>query len=198
MYQTAGQLFKLNRNKFQKKKPIQTIQHHHNAVKTPIPNKTPIVVESFTPKNTVLKPENYTPVPKETQKLLETVDSNNVIQEKNNNEEIYYLRDPTVWGPIFWFSLHNGAAKYPENPSKHTQEKIKGFIMGIPYMLPCEECSEHAKDFIEKNKNNLDNIVKDRDSYFKFTYDLHDNTNDIVGNKKISLDEAKKIYYDDL
>jgi len=141
---------------------------------------------------------NQNTAPDDVNTLLQTVDSNSIKQEKKNNEDIYYLRDPTVWGPIFWFSLHNGAAKYPENPSNHMKEKIKGFINGIPYMLPCEECSDHAKNFIEKNKDRLDDIVKDRDSFFKFTYDLHDNANDIVGNKKISLEEAKKIYYDDL
>lgn len=193
MYQTAGQLFKLNRNKFQKK--IASVRRNLTDTTTPTSSneETLVVVERFTSAN-----EECGSTPSGVKRLLKTVESSDVKKEKQNNADIYYLRDPTVWGPIFWFSLHNGAAKYPENPSNHIKEKIKGFIMGIPYMLPCETCSEHAKDFIEKNKDRLDAIVKDKDSYFKFTHEFHNNVNDIVGNEKISLEEAKKIYYDDL
>jgi hypothetical protein len=36
--------------------------------------------------------------------------------------------DPKVWGPSFWFSLHNGAARYPLNASNLIMERMKGFI----------------------------------------------------------------------
>ena len=177
MYQTAGQLFKLNHRQI----------HRQSTIKNKSVPKT--IVEQFEPS-------------KEKKSMLKTlqsvVNTDNIVKEKQANSDIYYLKDPTVWGPLFWFSLHNGAAKYPENPSSHMKEKVKGFIMGIPYMIPCEKCSEHARDYIESRKNDIDDILADRDSFFKFTYEFHDNANQIIGNERISLEQAQKIYYDDL
>ena len=56
------------------------------------------------------------------------------IQESTNshcNDLKYILMEnensgnPEVWGPAFWFSLHNGAIKYPENPSPLWKERMK-------------------------------------------------------------------------
>jgi len=151
---------------------------------------TPTVNNTVTVQSNVI-PENIT-------ELTKIANSENIIQEKKDNEDIYYLRDPYVWGPLLWFSLHNGAAKYPDSPTTHVKEKTKGFILGIPYILPCHECSEHAQLYIDKRKEDLDEIVSSKDAFFKFTYDLHNDVNKRIGNDRISLDEAKKIYYDDL
>ena len=177
MYQKVGQLFKMNNVN----EEIHT-ENKHNCLN---------YVEKFSP-----KPLSSTKT-KIVKNLLNTVDSENIMKEKEKNKDIYYLRDPEVWGPIFWFSLHNGASKYSDNPSNHMKEKLKGFILGIPYMIPCKECSDHARDYIDKNKDNFDNILKNKDTFFKFTYDFHDNANKIIGNERISLEEAKNIYYDD-
>ena len=178
MYQKAGQLFKTVNQNEETQKPIK-----HECLSY-TENFTSNTLSSSVRKNMV---EN----------LLNTVDSQNIIKEKEKNKDIYYLRDPEVWGPIFWFSLHNGASKYSDNPSNHMKEKLKGFILGIPYMIPCKECSDHARDYIDKHKDNLDNILKNNESFFKFTYDFHDNANKIIGNERITLEEAKNIYYDD-
>ena len=33
--------------------------------------------------------------------------------------------DPNVWGPAFWFTLHNGAARYPIKASPICKESMK-------------------------------------------------------------------------
>lgn len=102
--------------------------------------------------------------------------------------------NPSVWGPSFWFTLHNGASKYPVNASKNYQDRMKGFILGIPMMLPCPGCTPHAIAYIESIKPKLDSIVSGRDTLFKFFVDFHNEVNDRYNKKKIGYDEAYKMY----
>jgi hypothetical protein len=102
--------------------------------------------------------------------------------------------DPAVWGPSFWFSLHNGAAKYPVNASKIVAQKMKGFILGIPYILPCTNCSEHAKAHIEKNYKKLDYICSGRTQLFDFFCKFHNYVNKRYGKPELTTEDAWKIY----
>ena len=102
--------------------------------------------------------------------------------------------NPAVWGPSFWFTLHNGASKYPVNASKNYQERMKGFILGIPMMLPCPGCKPHAIAYIESIKPKLDSIVSGRDNLFEFFVDFHNEVNDRYNKRNIGYDEAYKMY----
>lgn len=102
--------------------------------------------------------------------------------------------DPNVWGPAFWFTLHNSSIHYPKKASPITKERCKGFIIGIPYMIPCQECSEHAILFIEKYRHILDQICESRENLFKFFNDFHNDVNKRLNKKEVSLEEAYKIY----
>ena len=84
---------------------------------------------------------------------------------------------PDVFGPPFWFTLHNGANKYPENPNKIVQKKMKDFIIAIPIMLPCLKCKDHATSYIESNLEKLDKIVSSRKNLFNFFVDFHNYVN---------------------
>jgi hypothetical protein len=102
--------------------------------------------------------------------------------------------DPDVWGPAFWFSLHNGAVSYPINASTMCAEKMKGFIMGMPYILPCEKCSNDAKTHIESNYYSLDVICSGRTNLFKFFVDMHNVVNKRYGKPIMSIDDAYNLY----
>lgn len=101
---------------------------------------------------------------------------------------------PEVFGPAFWFTLHNGASRYPIRASPFQAEKMKGFIRGIPVMLPCEKCSEHAQTYIESNDNNLDDIVSGREKLFQFFWEFHNVVNKRNGKPEPSLEDVKKMY----
>ena len=109
--------------------------------------------------------------------------------EKYNN-----LSDPNVWGPAFWFSLHNGAAKYPISASPMTIERMKNYIIGLPVMLPCEKCQYHATNHIMKNKDKLDEICSGRDSLFAFFVDFHNIVNKKYNKPVMSVEEASNLY----
>lgn len=123
-----------------------------------------------------------TPIPKKT------------IQIQTNKEKVKSLSDPNVWGPSFWFILHNGAAHYPIRASPIVVENTKGFIKSIPEMLPCKTCSVHARTFIDKNEKDMNMITSGRDRYFKFYVDFHNEVNKRNGKRVMSLEEARKMY----
>lgn len=101
---------------------------------------------------------------------------------------------PEVWGPGFWFSLHNGALKYPDAPAPLWKERMKSFIIGIPVMLPCEKCSLHASAYIESQYANLDEIVKNKDSLFSFFCNFHNTVNERLNKPTMSLKDAYELY----
>lgn len=106
--------------------------------------------------------------------------------------------DPTVWGPSFWFTLHNGAAKYPVNASKIISQRTKGFIQGIPYMLPCADCSEHARAFIDKHTPQLDTITSTRENLFNFYVDFHNYVNKRYNKPETTYEDAWKMFSGDV
>lgn len=101
---------------------------------------------------------------------------------------------PDVWGPAFWFSLHNGAAQYPHKASPLWAQRMKHFIRGIPVMVPCTKCADHATAYVESRSDDLDEIVSSRDKLFIFFVDFHNFVNKRLGKPLISYREAYKLY----
>ena len=102
--------------------------------------------------------------------------------------------NPEVWGPCFWFILHNSSVRYPEKATNIWKERMKGFILGIPVMLPCEKCAIHATAYIEKNKEKLDQIVSNRENLFNFFVDFHNHVNRRHGKPEMSYKNAYNLY----
>lgn len=102
--------------------------------------------------------------------------------------------DPRVWGPAFWFTLHNGSARYPIKASPICAERMKGFILGMPVMIPCEKCQDHATSYIEANYCRLNEIVSGRDQLFNFFVSFHNSVNERYDKPKMSNDDAYTLY----
>jgi hypothetical protein len=102
---------------------------------------------------------------------------------------------PDVFGPPMWFSLHNGASKYPDNPSPVIKQRMKYFIIGLPIMVPCTNCREHATMYIEKNLEDLDVICSNRKNLFNFFVDFHNYVNKRVNKPIMDYSDAEKLYY---
>jgi hypothetical protein len=102
--------------------------------------------------------------------------------------------DPKVWGPSFWFTLHNGAARYPIAAAPVAKDRMKGYIIGIPGMLPCAVCQTHATNHIENNRDNLDDICSGREKLFKFFVNFHNIVNKRYNKPVVSVEEAYKMY----
>ena len=104
------------------------------------------------------------------------------------------LTSPGVWGPSFWFILHNSANSYENSPSPLTVKRMKNFIIGIPIMVPCASCREHSTGYIEEKMDKLDDICSNKDKLFNFFVDFHNFVNKRLNKPIMSYDEATKLY----
>lgn len=73
---------------------------------------------------------------------------------------------PSAWGPPIWNFLHTLAAKVKEEKYPEMCRQLFFFIQKICANLPCPECSQHAKIFLERvvlkkvsTKNDLINLL---------------------------------------
>jgi hypothetical protein len=101
---------------------------------------------------------------------------------------------PHIFGPPLWFTLHNSSNNYPDNPSPIVKERMKNIIIGIPVLLPCANCKDHATAYIETHFDKLDDIVSTRDKLFNFFVDFHNYVNKRYNKKTYSYEEAKDLY----
>jgi hypothetical protein len=127
-------------------------------------------------------------------------DTSNLNYKKDNLLELKWESfegngtTPSVFGPPMWFTFHNSANNYPVNPSPIVKERMKNVIIGIPVLLPCATCKDHATAYIESRFNELDNIVSTKDNLFNFFVDFHNYVNKRYDKKIYTYEEAKKLY----
>lgn len=88
----------------------------------------------------------------------------------------------TVWGPAAWHLLHTISFNYPINPTVENKKQYKEFVENMKNVLPCKYCRINLK-------NNLNAYpirpchMKDRDSFSRYIYKLHETINRKLGKK---------------
>ena len=137
--------------------------------------------------NSYCSPKPYTVVDP-----VKPVDAGLTVNYHQNVKPVY-TQSPEVFGPAFWFTLHTGSVHLPQTLSPISISRLKGFINGIPEMVPCIECSEHARAFIEANKVRIENL-KRGDEVFRFYFDFHNFVNMRLNKPVISYEQALKLY----
>ena len=98
------------------------------------------------------------------------------------------------FGPHYWYMLHTMALNYPNDTTDFIKEKMKCFVEALPYLLPCKDCSEHAKEFLFNHRNDLQSALSSKESLFKFLWFFHNHVNDRLGKPQISLQKAFDMY----
>jgi hypothetical protein len=114
-------------------------------------------------------------------------------QPQPSSNTILGTDKPEEWGPPVWFTLHNGAAGYPLNPSEPTKVRMKWFIRGFPLMIPCLTCRDHATGMIEIS--NLDYVVASREALAYFFIEMHNTVNKRLGRPTFSNDTVISDFY---
>jgi hypothetical protein len=105
------------------------------------------------------------------------------------DKKIQNVSSPESWGPAFWFILHLGSVKAPENIPMEKREKYWGFIDGIPEMLACGNCAQHARAYVEAHRPYKDQICATRVNLVEFFTNFHNSVNERNGKPKISCEE---------
>jgi hypothetical protein len=115
------------------------------------------------------------------------------------DEDAYDVANKKLWGRPLWFSLHYGAMNYPSSPGKHHRKLAEGYIKGLPMMIPCDACKNHANAYITRyeEKWGLWDVTADPQSMFRFFWEFHNHVNSETGKPVISLAAAISIYKTD-
>ena len=89
----------------------------------------------------------------------------------------------SVWGPSMWHYLHCMSFNFPINPTNEQKKHYRDFIINLQHTLPCKYCRINFK-------NNLKNLpltmkcMKNRDSFSRYIYNLHELINKMLKKKK--------------
>lgn len=97
----------------------------------------------------------------------------------------------SVWGPIFWFFLHTMSFNYPVKPDIETKKHYRDFILSLQYILPCKYCRDNLVLNFKKLPLTMEKM-KDRESFSRYVYDLHELINKMLNKKSnLSYDDVR-------
>lgn len=97
------------------------------------------------------------------------------------NEQITLHQFTKNWGNCAWKFIHLGSMVYPTNPSQEDKDGMRTFIYGLPYILPCPKCKEHAKEYIQNNLNLIEDAIVSKKNLFQFFVNFHNSVNLLLG-----------------
>lgn len=99
---------------------------------------------------------------------------------------------PEVWGPFFWHTIHIVALGYPQEPSYGHKKATKEFFESLQQLIPCPICKQHYTSHMAKMPigPSLDN----RKDLFRWTIDLHNEVNVMLGKRKYTETEVIEYY----
>jgi len=100
--------------------------------------------------------------------------------------------DANIWGPTTWVFLHLISISYPEKITQEDKKKHINFINAFKEIIPCKKCKNHFKSNL-KNEN-LDENLKNRNSYMKFFWRMHNSVNSITDKPILEYEKFIKLY----
>jgi len=78
-----------------------------------------------------------------------------------------------------WHFLHTFSFNYPVNPSASDKKNYSSFMRSLVNILPCKFCRQN----LQKNYKEMpitNEVMKDRTSFSKYVFDLHEMVNRIL------------------
>ena len=100
----------------------------------------------------------------------------------------------SVWGPSLWHYLHLMSFNYPTNPTKNDKKHYRDFILSLKNVLPCKYCRENLKNNFKQLPLTMKDM-KNRKSFSKYVYKLHELINTMLGKKSgLSYDDVRERY----
>jgi len=100
----------------------------------------------------------------------------------------------SVWGPSAWHYLHTISFNYPVKPSCRDKQNYRAFIMNLRDTLPCGKCRVNLCSNFKKQPLKMCHL-KDRKSFSKYVYDLHELVNKMLGKTSgLSYNDVRERY----
>lgn len=88
----------------------------------------------------------------------------------------------TIWGPSMWHFLHTMSFNYPVSPTEEEKKDYMNFILNLRNVLPCKYCRINLTNNLKSKPIKMCHMAS-RDTFSRFTYDLHEIVNKMLGKK---------------
>ena len=99
-----------------------------------------------------------------------------------------------VWGPSLWHYLHTMSFNYPVKPSCDDKTNYMNFIKSLKDILPCRYCRENLTRNLKETNFSISDM-KNRDTFSRYVFDLHNHINIMLGKKNIlTYQEVRERY----
>lgn len=96
-----------------------------------------------------------------------------------------------AWGPPTWMMFHTMAEKIDERFFAQNSLNILQLIQTICHNLPCELCSNHAKQYMNKVQFNT---IRTKDDLKRFLFDFHNDVNKRKGYPLFEISQLQTEY----
>jgi hypothetical protein len=111
-------------------------------------------------------------------------------KNKNKTKRVFKKKDyysgdgmlTAVWGPSMWHYLHIMSFNYPVKPTDEDKKYYKEFVLNLQHVLPCKYCRQNLTNNLKSNPLTM-TTMKDRDSFSRYIYKLHETINKMLGKK---------------
>jgi len=99
-----------------------------------------------------------------------------------------------IWGPSFWHVLHTMSFNYPVKPTCQDKSNYRNFVLNLKNVLPCKYCRINlVNNFKSLPLGYCD--MKNRDTFSRYIYDLHELVNKMLGKKSgLSYNDVRERY----
>jgi hypothetical protein len=98
--------------------------------------------------------------------------------------------DPRLWGPHLWYFLHTISFQFPVNPTWTHKKEMSDFLISLQYILPCEHCQFHYKNYLLDYPPTLENQTQ----FIMWVINLHNNINIRLGKPQKNYKEVIEFY----
>jgi hypothetical protein len=85
---------------------------------------------------------------------------------------------PSVWGPIFWNTIHIVTLGYPMNPTAEEKEHVRMFFESLKTVIPCPICREHYKEHVKTMP--IEPALENRTALVEYAWTLHNKVNEML------------------
>ena len=86
------------------------------------------------------------------------------------------------WGPAAWHFIHMLSFNYPVNPTIENKKHYRDFVYNLRNILPCKYCRINLTNNLKK-KPLLMCHMKNRETFSRYIYELHELVNKMLGKK---------------
>lgn len=99
------------------------------------------------------------------------------------------------WGPCAWKFLHSIAFSYTDTPSDDQVAHFTSFFEGLPAVIPCPSCGEHAREYFIQHEGELKAAIKAGGSALqRFLFNFHNDVNARRGVPPMPFETVSAIY----